>query len=217
MGCQELTDLRIPSGVTEIGAGAFTNCSFETIQLPDGLETIESGVFSGCYSLTRIDIPSKVLSIGDNAFSGTRLKSIKFPENLKKIGNEAFVGCSDLQTIIIPGKVESLGWHIFMNCNLDEVIISEGVKNIGGSAFYDAGIKKIHLPSTLEAIYAGALDDCKFEEIYCAATTPPEVYSSNFESSIYHTCRIYIPKGSIDLYKKADYWKKFVVFVEKDF
>ena len=45
-GCYRLTEIRIPEGVTTIGASAFWGTSLTTIYLPAGLETVEYGAFA---------------------------------------------------------------------------------------------------------------------------------------------------------------------------
>ena len=68
-GCNSLTHINIPDGVTSIGGYAFNKCySLTHINIPDGVTGIENGVFQNCYSLTHINIPDGVTSIGDYAF-----------------------------------------------------------------------------------------------------------------------------------------------------
>ena len=213
--CYSLFEIKIPNNVIKIGDYAFYHCVFETIVLPENLDTIANSLFGGS-ELKSITIPEKVEYIGQEAFAGTRLSSIILPKNLKGIGDSAFRG-TGLKTIEIPGKVESLGWHTFESCNLNEIIIAEGVKSISNSAFYHSGAKKVVLPSSLDTILGSAFQGCKIEEIYSTAKSAPEVYASVFDSSIYSSCKVYIPIGSLNSYQIADYWKNFTHIIEKEF
>ena len=65
----EITDLTIPSDVTEIKLGTFAGCTnFKSVTIPEGVTTIDASAFYGCNSLTSITIGSGVKSIGSGAF-----------------------------------------------------------------------------------------------------------------------------------------------------
>lgn len=66
---EEVKNLVVPDGVTNIGRYAFVNCSgLTSVELPSSVSCIESGAFMGCSNLTSIEIPNSVDSIGDYAF-----------------------------------------------------------------------------------------------------------------------------------------------------
>ena len=68
-GCSSLTQIIIPSSITEIGNFAFYGCSSLTqVTIPSSLTEIERSTFNGCSSLTQITIPSSVTKIGSYAF-----------------------------------------------------------------------------------------------------------------------------------------------------
>ena len=68
-GMCSVTSVRIPEGVTSIGAGAFSQCTdLTSIVLPDGMISIGEDAFQNCFSLTSINIPASVRFIGRRAF-----------------------------------------------------------------------------------------------------------------------------------------------------
>ena len=73
----------IPTGVTSIGAYAFSGCtSLTSITIPDSVTSIGNGAFSDCSNLTSITIPDSVTSIGDRAFEDcSNLTSITIPKH----------------------------------------------------------------------------------------------------------------------------------------
>ena len=65
---KNLREVKISEGIISIADYAFYRCIIlETVELPDSLKIIGSGVFSGC-NLKNIIIPQGIISIGDYAF-----------------------------------------------------------------------------------------------------------------------------------------------------
>ena len=69
-----------------------------TVEIPEGVTTIEEFSFYGCYLITSVKIPSSVTKIGESAFEGcTRLTSIEIQNKATKIANDAFEDCNNLK------------------------------------------------------------------------------------------------------------------------
>ena len=65
----KLTELTIPSGITDINSFAFICCtSLISVTIPEEVSTIGYNVFYGCTGLIRVTIPKSVISIGNEAF-----------------------------------------------------------------------------------------------------------------------------------------------------
>lgn len=108
-----------PSGelVVEIKSGAFENCEMlESITIPDTVEEIGKGAFSGCSSLIYIDVDidnERFTSIGGVLFSKSRARLIYYPAsksdekyylnpNVKAIEDNAFEDARGLAAILYP-------------------------------------------------------------------------------------------------------------------
>ena len=63
LGYDKVTSLEIPSSVTRINDYVFDSCSFTSVTLPYGLQSIGKNAFFGCTGLTSINIPTTVNSI----------------------------------------------------------------------------------------------------------------------------------------------------------
>lgn len=112
-----LTEVKIPSTVTKIKEYAFSGCTGLTeIELPPQLEEVDGGLFSRCSGLTEITIPSSVKTIGARAFLYcTKLESVTLSEGLREIKYEAF-RCTNLKSLNIPKSVEKLEYDIVGAC-----------------------------------------------------------------------------------------------------
>ena len=157
-------NLTLPTGVTSIGANAFSCCySLETIDIPDSVKSIGDYAFSCCYSLETIDIPDSVKSIGGYAFSNCiALTDITIPDNVTKIEAYTFYECKSLTNITIPSKVESIGKEAFLNCTaLTDITIPDNVTKIEAFTFEGCkSLTNITIPSKVESIGSGAFSGC---------------------------------------------------------
>ncbi len=120
---EEIKDLVIPDGITEIKDYVFDGCSnLTSIIIPDGVTTIGKYSFQGCECLTDINIPDGVTTIEPSAFMNCRgLTSVIIPNSVKTIGSFSFYYCSSLASITIPESVTSIGTQAFYYDNFEYV------------------------------------------------------------------------------------------------
>ena len=82
LGCNLLTSVAIPAGVTEIGMDAFRDCTnLEYVELPSGVLRIDRYAFANCQLLAGIVIPPMGANgyIAPNVFASCRsLRRIRF-------------------------------------------------------------------------------------------------------------------------------------------
>ena len=161
---EEIRDLIIPDGVTEIKDHAFSGASdFTTVSIPNSVTSIGSEAFSVCSGLTSVTIPNSVTSIGEYAFSGcSGLTSVTIPNSVTSIGSDAFRGCSGLTSVTIPNSVTSIGVSAFRDCSgLTSVTIPNSVTSIGGSAFYGCkGLLNVTLSDNITSIEDNTFREC---------------------------------------------------------
>ncbi|MCU0858179.1 MAG: leucine-rich repeat domain-containing protein, partial [Pontiellaceae bacterium] len=119
--CSGLTNITLPSGVTDIGNGAFNHCDGLTgrLTIPAGVTNIGSSAFSYCSGLTGLTFSAGVTTIGDSAFSYCEglTGSITIPAEVTYIGGSAFWYCSGLTGITIPAGVTYIGSYAFRFCS----------------------------------------------------------------------------------------------------
>jgi hypothetical protein len=116
--CSNLTNITIPSSVTELGKFALASTGLKNVEIPNSVEHMGVALFDECHSLESVKISNKVETLKNSVFYGCKnLKSIEIPESVTTIEIGAFFGCSSLTRVDIPKSVESIEEFVFTNCN----------------------------------------------------------------------------------------------------
>lgn len=159
--------------VTKIVHNAFSdNTDMTSIYIPESVNTIEHGPFSGCTSLESITVAegNEIYQSVDNCLIATRTKTLiagcknsDIPDDgsVTKIGQSAFSGCSGLESIEIPDGVTEIGRAAFIDCSsLNEIELPDSLLNIQTHAFYNSGLTSIRIPAAVNEIAPNAFDSC---------------------------------------------------------
>jgi hypothetical protein len=139
-------EINIPSTITEIGNGAFTDCqNIKRVTIPSSVSVLGYSVFYGCKNLLRLNSDTDGV--------------VNFPSWIATIPNETFRGCTGIAEINIPATVTGLGSGVFygntalkrMNSTVDgEINIPSTVTSLGPELFYGCSkITKVNIPATI--------------------------------------------------------------------
>ena len=151
---RDITSLKIPNSIVEIGNEAFHNCSsLKNVYINDLEAWCNISFSNGCANplerganlwvdnemVTTLVIPTSITEIKEFSFEGCgSIKNIVFHNNVTKIGREAFFNCGNIETLTIPDSVTAIDdWAFYWCSGLESVTIGTGVKNIGWEAFYE--------------------------------------------------------------------------------
>lgn len=163
-GCEDLTTFIMPDTVRSVGTWAFYDSGAETLKLSTGLTSIGEGAFMRCGGLGNVVIPSGVVNIPNSAFHLAYITSLHLPEGITNIGTNAFFQIS-ISRVTIPASVVTIRSNAFASCgSLTNVTFGNGgpiaLTSIEGGAFaphlssyqnYGLGITKASLPFTSAA------------------------------------------------------------------
>ena len=133
-----LESVEIPDQVETVGGHAFSDAArLEKAKLPEGINSLEPGVFMGCISLKEVVLPKSLKYIQGGAFANcSALESVSLPEGLEVVWTQAFSGCSALKKMYLGDSVKELGYAAFKDCTaLREMRIPEGLKMTNSRAF----------------------------------------------------------------------------------
>lgn len=162
------------------------------VKLPDGLTYIGASAFCDSPDLTEVKIPSTVTKIKQSAFSGcTGLTEIELPPQLEEVDYNSFYGCSGLTKITIPSSVKIIRGGAFENCfNLESVTLSEGIREIGTEAFKRTNLKSLNIPKSVKKLGYHILFNC-FHVAYIKIEAP-----SQLEETADTSAGVFEPSGN---------------------
>ena len=221
--CHNLTEIAIPAAVTAIGESAFMLCvNLEKINLPQGLVSLGTNAFGSCRALKEITLPSGITTIEKRTFSNcASLSSIGIPQGVTSIGESAFSGCGSLASVSLPANVNTIGKMAFAFMPVTKLEIPEGVKIFENNTVYSCDkLVELNLPSTLTE-FRDELAGCEsLASIRILASEPPlmapgapSYISELWQGLDYSKLKIYVPAASVETYKNAASWQKYVELI----
>ena len=193
----KITDLVIPSSITELKNYAFIGCSgLTSVTIPNSVTSIGNQAFYNCTGLTNLTIPNSVTSIGDAAFAAcTGLTSIVVAQGntvydsrnncnaiIETASNTLIVGCKNTS---IPNSVTSIGDYAFYGCTgLSSITIPNSVTSIGDYAFGRcSGLTSVTIGNSVTTIGNRAFYGCSG----LTSVTIPNSVTSIGSSAFYGT------------------------------
>ncbi len=124
--CGELSSVVLPDSLEFIGDGAFSGCALRKVKIPSSVAVIPADCFSSCSWLTQVEIPEGVTEIHEGAFRNSSLKTVSLPASVTEIHPTAFSRLQFLTSFTVSSEnpVYS-GWG---NCLLkgDTVVLATG-------------------------------------------------------------------------------------------
>ena len=145
--------------VTEIGEYAFSNASFSSVSIPDGITRLGRYAFYGCSNLKSVVIPASVTSFGDDLFLGCN-DDVEIITQ-KGFYAEKFAKANNLPVKILEGAVPAepptvveMKTIFRYNLNADNTVTITGASISSG--------KKLTIPSELYWKKVTKIDDCAF-------------------------------------------------------
>lgn len=171
-GCASLKEIKMPSGITYIGDGAFASSGLTRLELWEGV-SLGSGIIEGCASIEYLALPNASVPVGVLfGADGNTSASIMYayiPKSLKEIkiesgtviGDYAFCGCSSVEKIQLPSGITAIGDYALFECKgLRDIELPSTLKSLGQYALAQTAIESLTIPGHIENIGYGVISDC---------------------------------------------------------
>ena len=167
-----VTSYTIPTGVKEIGAGAFEgSLNLKTITIPDGVQSIRTRAFAQLWKLERLTIPASVTEIAVDAFLFIVCPITVAADNTAYCSQNDALYSKNKDTLlyaagatgafIIPNTVVTIEENAFAESTISSVTIPNSVKTIGNWAFSGCvNLRTVTLPASVTEIGEGVFGGC---------------------------------------------------------
>lgn len=182
--------VRVPYGVDTVGCECFNRySSLRHLELPQSIQTIESGAFHscgielnclslqnlvhvgdeaflGCYNIKSLVLGEKVLFVGTLAFAQSGVERIEFRSKDLILREKAFFNCKQLKEIVATEDawIKSSDMFMFANCtSLEKVDLNFCSRRgfVPASCFEDCSkLSQVVNADKINQINAGAFEGC---------------------------------------------------------
>lgn len=157
--------VNIPSGVKQIGAGAFKDhMGITAVNIPDTVQVIGEEAFMNCRNLKTVNGGKNLVKVKDRAFMNCPLSQVVIPSSMKEIGLGAYALANGTDTVVFEGSVlpqlsmeksamrlanQEYRTYAFGNIknaivpddvsSLEDTILKDGIYGFKGNIFTEAG------------------------------------------------------------------------------
>ena len=236
-----ISELNLPDSVEYIGGGAFLYCSnLADINLNKNIKSIGERVFNNtlwyknqadgliykddilfehkgdCNIYESLEVKDGTRIVAGKALRNVYCTRVVLPNSLEYICRGAFYKCSSLETINIPDNVEMIDTAAFWECRFLNSKIKITKAHVMASAFYECeNLTEVEFGEEVKFLGINAFYGCRqMKAIMCYAWNPPICGENTFGEINKETCKLYVPDGTLELYRNADVWKDFVNILE---
>lgn len=183
---EEVTEIIVKDGVTEIGEEAFLlfeNCTKVTIA--DSVTKLGKGCFQGCYKLKNVKMSKNVTELPDQCFCDDQeLEEVDSLENITTMGEQCFNWCckmtfdalpknlkqidcstfafTGVKDITLPNQVLYIPQFAFLQCDSLEVLRCTNVRLVlEGACYMSKKLREVHFTDKLEVVEGQAFFMCE--------------------------------------------------------
>lgn len=166
------------------------------------VKVMEEGCMAGLKKLESLKLPYAGVGSSTTATNFGALFSTVADEGMTRVTQKLEDGTS--QTYYLPSGLQSLE-------------LAEGCETLPYGTFSGCHLlKTVTLPSTLYMVAEETFYGCAgLTDIYCKGASPASAFSNSFEGVRVATCKLHVPHGAGEMYKRSTGWKDFYYIEEE--
>lgn len=217
----DITSIILPNSITALGNICFRFChNLTSVKLPDNITSLGDETFMTCSKLSVIELPKKLISLGQYCFMNCNITKLTLPNSITTIGQGCFYSCSNLETVTLPQNITNLPASCFKDCKkLSGIILHEGIISLKDCVFENClGLTSIKLPKSINILAGGCFKGCSnLSEVTCLWNNLDDIDVANSTfNNIFSEAKLYIPKGTTEIYKAKEPWSNFKYIIEEN-
>lgn len=188
------------------------------------VENLANGSFTGMESLEKLTLP-QVKTMEEGCLADLKgLKELTLPfagagsaSTATNFGNLFNGIADDSKKKVIQFMEDGSSETYYLPAGLEKLTLSEGCEALSFGTFYNCNmLHELTLPSTLYMVGEKALYGCAgLTDIYCKGADPSSAYSNTFEGVRVNSCKLHVPHGAGEMYKRSTGWKDFYYIEEE--
>ena len=166
------------------------------------VKVMEEGCMAGLKKLESLKLPYAGVGSITTARNFGALFSTVADEEMTRVTQKLEDGTS--QTYYLPSGLQSLE-------------LAEGCETLPYGTFSGCHLlKTVTLPSTLYMVAEETFYGCAgLTDIYCKGASPASAFSNSFDGVRVATCKLHVPHGAGEMYKRSTGWKDFYYIEEE--
>ena len=159
-----ITDLEIPSNVSEIKKYAFYNGNIRTATVPATVYNIGYCAFYNS-SIEEISIAEGLRAINQCAFQQSALTGVELPDSLAYLGDGAFFECAALESVDIGSGLTVIESNTFYKTGLKSVTIPKQVTDIYSNAFASSALTQVQFDCDAVSLHGSVFRNCPLGDL----------------------------------------------------
>ena len=126
VGGEEVVELVIPDGTTEIGEYAFAGGQFTSVTIPGSVTNVAATAFVGCENIVEVSLGIGLSGESECTLatlfpdSYASILSVRLDDGFTEIGRSMFAGCASLEAFAVPPSATRIWADAFLGCDAIE-------------------------------------------------------------------------------------------------
>ena len=217
--CSKLKRVKLPDGIKLMGGQSFKSNPIVSLALPKNLKVLDKYAIEWCGHLEKIEVNDSLEEWrGASISTCASMCEFRFPPCFKLLATPFGGPWKRLTFEDGDGDILFDGPHTARYVKFEELEYLYYGRRTLDVGWYIPKLKELVLGEPVEIIKLPSLEvsDAKGFKVYAKSTSPRPIVLDlgKNEEDIFAKSTLFVPEGTLELYKLTDGWRKFANIVE---